>query len=450
MKIYFLLILLLIGHIFILANLQFTAWPEMFSYPYLLNNGFSLYRDQALPYQPLLILILSKIYLIFGYDINVLKIFTWGIILINDLLIFLISQKLVGKKFVSLLPLIFYVVVQGVAGGNMLWFDLATIPFILGAIYSLITFNSLKKYFIVGLLLGCAALIKQQMFILPLVLIVYWLFKKNISNVWKLMIGFLIPWLLILLWVLSQGIFKDYFFWTFTVPFFWYPQFPGYVNWPTKFQTLQTIILFISSLLILRNFKKLSETTWILLLIFGGLFLTAFPRFDFFRMQPSIAVFPILFATIFLKNQKLYSIFLILTALLFITISWKNINFSSQIRFYEQKDLNLTKKIQLFLNKKDSTYFLGVHSGQYILTETLPFKPWIDNYIWYMEVPGVQDKVIEGFEKSKPKYIFWTKPQKDQWFKLGTYQPQKITEYIKTNYTKFDEINGSIEIWQKN
>src|SRR3990167_1746027 len=93
--IYIFFLIIISVHSLILSNIQFTAWPEMFSYPYLLNNGFMLYRDQALPYQPLLVLILSKIYIIFGYDINVLKIFTWGIILINDLLIFLISQKLV-------------------------------------------------------------------------------------------------------------------------------------------------------------------------------------------------------------------------------------------------------------------------------------------------------------------------------------------------------------------
>jgi len=55
-------------HLFILIHLQFTSWPEMFSYPYLLNNGFNLYKDIALPYQPLLMLILSVVYKIFGYN----------------------------------------------------------------------------------------------------------------------------------------------------------------------------------------------------------------------------------------------------------------------------------------------------------------------------------------------------------------------------------------------
>ncbi len=449
MKIYFLFILLLISHIFILANIQFTAWPEMFSYPYLSNNDFVLYKDQALPYQPLLVLILSKIYMIFGYDINVLKIFTWAIILLNDILIFLISRKIINKKLFNFIPLVFYILVQGVAGGNMLWFDLATVPFILGAIYLLITFNSTKKYFIAGLFLGCAALIKQQMLAGIAILTIYFLFKKNFSATWRLLLGFLAAWFLILIWVFQQGVWQDYIFWTFTVPFFWYPQFPGYANWPTKFQVLQTLILFSGIFFVLKDFKKWSETTWILFLTFVVLFLTAFPRFDFFRMQPSIALFPILYAII-LNKRRIYVIFLILSALLFLMISQKDINFSNNVRFYEKNDLELSKKISLFLDEGNLTYFLGVHSGQYILTKTFPVKPWVDNYVWYMEIPDIQDKVIDGLEKGKPKYIFWQLPQSGQWFDLGTYQPQKITEYIKINYTKFDEINGSIEVWQKN
>lgn len=439
---------ILIIHLIILVNLQFTAWPEMLSYPYLLNNGFVLYKDQALPYQPILVLILSKIYAVFGYDINVLKIFTWGIILTNDLLVFLISQKFLGKKLISLVPLIFYVAVQGIASGNMLWFDLATVPFILGAIFFLISLNSTKKYFVAGILLGLAALTKQQMIIIPASLIIYWLWKRNFFGILKLIIGFLIPWFLVLLWVLSAGLFNDYIFWTFTVPFFWYPQFPGYVNLPTNFQILQSLIIFSGIFLIIKNFKKWSETTWILLLTFSALFLTAFPRFDFFRMQPAIAIFPILFIAVF--KQKMLSVFLIFMALLFVVISWRGIVFSQEVRFYDKSDLELTKKLQNFLKKSELTYFLGVHSGQYILTKTYPSKPWVDNYIWYMEIPGIQEKVITGLNKEKIKYIFWKKPQIGQWFELGTYQPQKITEYIKTNYTKITEVNGSIEVWQRN
>lgn len=417
----------------------------MLSYPYLLNHDFTLYKDQVLPYQPLLILILSKIYAIFGYDIFVLKIFTWVIILINDLLIFLISRKIINHKILNFAPLLFYVTTQPFFGGNMLWFDLATVPFILGAIYMLISKN--KKYLYAGVLLGLAALIKQQMLVLPAVLIIYLIIRKNFYRLTKLFIGFLIPWMLILLWVISQGILNDYIFWTFTVPFFWYPRFPGYANWPTNFQILQTVILFSSVVLLIKNLRKWSETTWVLFLIFTALFITAFPRFDYFRMQPTLAIFPILFAT-YLK-QKLYPAILILAALLFLLISWNNISFGSQVRFYDQSDLNLSEKMKKFLEKDDKVYLLGVQSGQYVFTKSLPLKPWVDNYIWYMEIPGIQDKVINSLNREKPEYIFWQPPLPGQWYEIGTYQPRKVTSYIKEKYKKVSVVER-VEVWQRN
>ena len=112
MKIIIGVIFLLVIHLFILFNLQFTAWPEMFSYPYLLNNSFKLYQDIALPYQPLLVLILSVVYKIFGFNLLTLQLFTWTTILISDFLIFFISRKIIGKKALSLVPLSLYIFVQ--------------------------------------------------------------------------------------------------------------------------------------------------------------------------------------------------------------------------------------------------------------------------------------------------------------------------------------------------
>src|SRR3989344_9384315 len=102
MKKYFLLVLLLLGHLFFLGNMQFTAWPEMLSYPYLVNNGFKLYSDLVHPYPPLLTYILAVLFRVFGVKLIVLKIFTWLLLLINDVLIFKIVGKLARNTFLSL------------------------------------------------------------------------------------------------------------------------------------------------------------------------------------------------------------------------------------------------------------------------------------------------------------------------------------------------------------
>ena len=115
----------LIVHVFLLSGLRFTAWPEMLSYPYLRNNGYLLYKDMIHPYPPILTMVLSIVYKLFGYKLIVLKIFTWLIILVNDILIFLVAKKITKSVKYSVLSLISYILLQPFLEGNQLWFDLA-------------------------------------------------------------------------------------------------------------------------------------------------------------------------------------------------------------------------------------------------------------------------------------------------------------------------------------
>src|SRR5438105_2626579 len=106
-----LLIFCLLGlHLFILSVLQFTAWPEMVSFPYLINHGFVTYKDMVHAYPPLQVNILAALYSIFGYKVMVLKIFGFATILTGDILIFLIIQKLTKKINLALIGLGIYVI----------------------------------------------------------------------------------------------------------------------------------------------------------------------------------------------------------------------------------------------------------------------------------------------------------------------------------------------------
>ena len=40
--------------------MQFTAWPEMLAWPYLILKGFLPYKDIAIAHNPLLIFVLTK------------------------------------------------------------------------------------------------------------------------------------------------------------------------------------------------------------------------------------------------------------------------------------------------------------------------------------------------------------------------------------------------------
>jgi len=138
-KVLYLILFGLLGiHLFFLIILRFTAWPEMVSYPYLLNNGFKLYTDFIHPYPPALTLALAGIYKTFGYNLQALKVFTWLIILANDILIFAIVKKLTKDSLFAFVSVGFYVIFQPLLEGNQLWFDLAIVPpLLLGVLFLL-------------------------------------------------------------------------------------------------------------------------------------------------------------------------------------------------------------------------------------------------------------------------------------------------------------------------
>lgn len=446
---YFIYILLLLFlHLTFLINLQFTAWPEMFSYPYLLNHGFRLYQDIALPYEPLLPVILSWVYKIFGYELLTLKLFTWVLILISDLLIFYISYKLIGKKLISILPLSLYIIIQPLADGNLLWFDLASVPFILTGL-AIFFLDKKKKFFFLGLFLALAFFIKQQIALAFLILIIYLLLTKQVRNLAHFIFGLMIPIFLIFLYVIFFSNIEDWFFWTKIVPVFWYPKFSGYTKWPETFEIIKLLLLFGPALFLGLKGWKASDNLRVTILIFLALFVTSFPRFEFFRLQQTIAVLVILIAM--LIGTFKFKVFLLnfgIILFVFVSLGGTLRNISLPARFYEPWKIEKTKSLQTFISPLDKVYFLGLESSNYALLNVLPPKPWVDNFVWYMEISGVQEKVIKGFKSSPPNVIFWREPDTGKWYDLGTYQPGKIVEYIKLNYEKIEGI-GEIEVWKK-
>jgi len=87
-KDYLLLAGILFLHLLLLYVLKFTAWPEMSLWPYLITKGWLPYKDIAIVHTPLMILDLTLFYKIFGVGIVQLKIFTWILIILSDLLVF--------------------------------------------------------------------------------------------------------------------------------------------------------------------------------------------------------------------------------------------------------------------------------------------------------------------------------------------------------------------------
>ena len=195
--------------------------------------------------------------------------------------------------------------------------------------------------------------------------------------------------------------------------------------------------------------KKIDSKKILIYSIFLTLLLFAFPRFSFFHLQPFLAFF--ILTTAFLISQKNKILYLIIVlVVIYVSIYRFRLilpELKGGIRFYGNNDIQLTQYINSNTTSNNKIYLLGPHSAIYVYSGRIPPKPWIENYIWHFEIPGLQEKVIAGWIVDPPKYIFWIPPIDGNWFDLGTYQPKKIVEYIKSNYKKVDQIEG-INVWK--
>src|SRR3989338_2291871 len=199
-------------HILILTQLRFEVWPEMMVMPYLMKNGFELYRDMIVPWTPGLMWILSGWFWLTGLTVWNLKVLTWLIIISTDILIYFIAVKRWGK-LTGIISLTSFLLLQPLFDGNGLWFDLAGVPLLLLAFH----FDNL-------FFLGAAFLIKQSVVCLfPL----FWRQWKRLTLVLIGAIG------LSMVWFWLKGDLGDYWFWAYDFTFRLFPRMPGHLDLAT-------------------------------------------------------------------------------------------------------------------------------------------------------------------------------------------------------------------------
>ncbi len=457
-----LLPLLLAFHILILSQITFTAWPEMLSYPYLLAHGFTLYKDYVMPYPPGLVWLLSGIFQSFGFNVEILKYLTWTLILTEDLFLYLISRKLTNEnRRVGFIFLGIFIFLQSFLDGNMLWFDLATsLPLLIAFYFGmkwLENFNQ-KNLFLIGLFLGLAVLIKQTAIIYLLAFGLIYLKYRGIAKIRELAVfvaGVFVLWVSLYAYLLSAGLLSSFTNWVLIYPLTQWSKFPGYVNFAlSKKQLLVLGLILLPALGGLLQLKKIKRDK---VFLFSGIFTVAalisvYPRFSFFHLQPAIPFITILILKTFNGFpkgwQRRYAVLLGVVVISVIVLLGKG-NFINQIRFYATSDQNLAREINASTKDNRRVFLLGLNSSEYVFAGKLPPVNWSDNFGWYLEIPEVQDWVIQGLKITPPEKVFWRVPNSGNWYDLGTYQPQKIIDFIRQNYILTGKIEGGVEIWTK-
>lgn len=446
--------LILALHILLLTNTKFTLWPEMVVYPYLVNNGFNLYTDIINPYPPFFLGILAAFARIFGYQPFPYQILAWSTVLATDLVIYLTSKKLFGSTQ-ALISTAFFAVLSIPFGANGLWFDLIQTPLIVMSAYFFYQFlktaKSFKQLFFSVFFLTIAFFIKQQViWLIPIY--AYFIFLTKIKLKYAHIIALAVPFLFLLLFQILafsiKGTLMPYLYWTFYFPFIKASSMPGYVLLPTLRQitpVVSLLILFLPTLLSKETNKLIPAQAFALVLF-------AYPRFDYFHLIPALGILAIIFGQnlqAFFKTAFLAkTLCLLAIVLLFVQTSRYLINnWTKEIRFFES-DIYRTADFLKRATTRDQTIYIQNGPDQLLpLSDRLPPKPWADEFPWYLEITGMQDKIVEALKRDNPKITVSKPYESGDRFKIGAYKPDKIVQFIDENYFEFFQISDTL--WLK-
>lgn len=457
-KIYFLPVLLF--HLILLANTKFTLWPEMVVYPYLLNNGFILYRDLINPYLPTLTYVLSIYTKLFGYSPENFRTLTWVCILAIDALIFKVSLMLSKNYFKATLSLLFFTLMSMPLYINGLWFDLIQTPFIVLSIYNFYRFlrtknkKNIQAAFFWDLI---AVFIKQQalwLIIFYLITLVY-IFRGKSLNVIKATIPVIILFGAVFgcfaLIFANEHVLEEFFFWTIYFPFFKASSQPGYILFPTPKQIIFVLFLFAIFLPAIRAKSKYR------IFVLGALTTTlfAYPRFDYFHLIPSLSILSLIVGeTLFdqIKGRNAVKVLLLSSFAILSIFSYKYFisNWTQEIRFFETDILSSATFLSLITNPKDPIYVQNGPDQLLPLAKRLPPKPWATQFPWYLELNNYQKKVIDGINNTDTKFIVFKPYENKEKFDLGTYKPVLVASYINANYHNYIKISDSLWLKVKN
>jgi len=141
------------------------------------------------------------------------------------------------------------------------------------------------------------------------------------------------------------------------------------------------------------------------------------------------------------RNAKTIIALLFLCFTFFVVRPFYQINWGGSDRFVEDMN-NKVLSLMEDVPEGESILLLGPHSNYYVFSGSLPSKPWLDNFNWHYELPGVQESTINLFKENPQGMVIIDK---------GTnYLPTQIVEWVHTNYHLDEIIEGKFEIWRKN
>jgi hypothetical protein len=442
------LVFVIIGfHLFLLSQIYFFPYPELFIYPYLTAKGLLPYKQIFDQHFPGLMFFPVNLHSLGMTSVVAARVWHFVAIALTHVFIYLVSRKILKLDKWATAPNVLYFLWQPFLEGYVLWIDTFMPLVLLPAYYFFAKANliKLRYYFLSGLFLGIALVFKQVVAPMIVVLFLYILFKnKKLKILTLLSAGVLIPAILMLSYFVSIGVWNDFYFWTTTFNLTTFAQMGRKL--PDLGSGIKSVFVFLPVILFCLSrlfIKKNDKITTSLTIFFTMSLLFAYARFDFVHLQPAL-VFGVLISAIYLKslnNKKLLltlaSGYLLMSAY-FLAPFYRSAK-SDKVFFFGSHERKLADAVLSYTNQNDKVFAFATTPHIYFLTNTLPpGSVFVFQFPWFMV--EAEDEILAGIISDPPKVVVKDPGATVQGMNLVEYMP-RINGYFEKNYDIVDKID---------
>lgn len=448
---------LILTHLVLLIFLRFTAWPEMLLWPYLSLKGWLPYENIILPYTPGLFIFMDWAGRILGVSVISLKLLSWTLFIITDLVVFFVAKKIFKDNSIAILSLLFFVIWQPFFEGNGLWYDHVLAPLAILTFYFLLR----GKYELAGIFFGLALSIKQTTFFLvpPLLLTFLVSSRLSIKNIFRFIAGFIIPLIFCFIYLYLNNLLPEFYKWAIQYGIFYLPKASGQILLPTLKQFLAVMVPYGGMLVMILLFflkKTDQENKTVLFSLFAWTTFGAlgiYPRWEYFHFQPSLPFLALISGYVLnqIRQRPLNRLLLLLLIFLIagtfrFQARFYGLNWQKPDRFLNQEVIQLAGWIKENTSKREKIYLLNVWDHVYVLSGTLPATdPWVPPLPWYFRYPGIEEKVVLDLQFVRPSLVI-QEPYAEKG--LGSYKRLLIDEFVQKNYKQTKIVVGKYLIFE--
>jgi hypothetical protein len=438
------LLILIAANVFLLSRITFFPYPELFVYPYLTNHGLLPYKnifDQHFPGLMFFPINLNNLGMVTP---EIARYWQYGLVIIVQILLFFIARKIFNSSKKAILVNLVFLAWQPFFEGWVLWIDSFLPLFLLPAFYFSYEAwknGKAKSIFLSGLFLGIGLVFKQV--VAPLAAVVFvllFLRKRNVKDALWFLIGFLPFPLLMLEYIVSKGIFADFWYWTVIFNLTTFAQYGKLA--PTFSELFRVSSVYGFSIFALINKKSRSLAVWIGIFALGALF-SSNARFDFVHFQPSlpfICLLTVMALEFALRKAKFLIPIYIIGSSIFLFTFYKG-NLGNKVFFFGNSEKRIVMQVQKLSGPNDKIFAFGPLPHIYQMADRLPpGNVFVFQFPWFMM--KAEDRVLAGLINDPPRVVIRDLTAEVDDKNLISFMP-KISDYVKENYKVIDKIDST-------